>query len=61
MNDEDFKTLIKARIKKEEVEFDVWFKRNWEHIIETEHIGFAFDLFRSVALSAWRQRGLHNE
>jgi hypothetical protein len=61
MNDEDFKTLIKARIKKEEVEFDVWFKRNWEHIKETENIGFAFDLFRSVALSAWRQRGLHNE
>ena len=60
MSDEDFKTLVKARMKKEEAEFDIWFKRNWGHIKEDEHFGFAFDLFRSVALSAWREQGIRN-
>ena len=58
MSEEQLRESIIEKLKQEEAEFDIWFLRIWGHIKEAEHLCFAYDLFRSVALSAWRKRGL---
>lgn len=57
MSDEDFKTLVKARMKKEEVEFEKWYSEVYSHLPECEALSEnTISLIKSAARNAWMKR-----